>query len=182
MDSEQRVVVSVFDDRLAAEKAVDALYQVGFDSERVGFVIRGADDVDGGMIHDATGTKDGNGAAVGALTGGMVGGVLATAVALLIPPIGPIVAGGLLAAFFGGTLAGTAVGGIYGAMMGLGVSEKEAKYYETAFHEGRAIVAVRAGARFAEAADILSRHGGKDVHCEVQSPLPTEGVFNTPII
>jgi hypothetical protein len=173
-------IVGVFDDRAAAERAVETLYSAGFAHDRVGFVIRGADDVAGGMITDAEGTKDTKGIAAGALTGGVVGGVLATALSVILPPVGPILAGGLLAAFFGGAIAGTAVGGIYGALQGLGVSEDEARFYERAFHEGRAIVAVKAGARTADAADLLTRCGGRHVHRESTSPVQTEGVFNTP--
>ena len=176
----ERAIVGVFDDRIAAEEAVDALHGAGFAHDRIGFAIRGADDVSGGMIVDAVGTKDGKGAVTGAITGGMVGGVLAAAVSMLLPGVGPVVAGGILASFFGGTIAGTAVGGILGAMTGLGISEEEARHYERAFHEGRAIVAVKPGARLADAADILARFGGKDVHAEASSPVRTEGTFNTP--
>lgn len=176
----ERAIVSTFDDRGAAERAIDALYQAGFSEHHVGFVIRGADDVRGGMIVDADGTKDGKGAMTGAVTGGMLGGILAAAIAVLIPGIGPVVAGGVMAAFFGGAIAGTAVGGIFGAMQGLGVSEDEARYYEKEFQSGRAIVAVKAGARSAEAADILVRHGGRSVHSEANSPIQTDGVFSTP--
>ena len=55
-------MIGVFDDRLAAERSVDELIQAGFDADQVGFVIRGNDAVQGGMISDATGTKDGKGA------------------------------------------------------------------------------------------------------------------------
>lgn len=175
-----QAMVGVFNDRMAAEEAVDALHAAGFDHDRIGFAIRGADDVAGGMIVDAVGTKDGKGAVAGALTGGMVGGILAAAVSLLIPGVGPVVAGGILASFFGGALAGSAVGGILGAMTGLGISEEEARFYEKEFHEGRAIVAVRPGARLADAADILVRYGGRNVHAEAHSPVRTEGPFNTP--
>jgi hypothetical protein len=175
-----RALVGVFDDRHQAEQAVDALYKSGFAHDQVGFVIRGSDAIRGGMIVDAAGTKDGRGAAAGALTGGMVGGVLAAAVSLLIPGVGPLVAGGVLAAFFGGAIAGTAVGGIVGAMAGLGVSEDEAKFYEREFNDGRAIVAVKPDGRGAEAADVLVRHGGRHVHTEPRSPLQTEGLFSTP--
>ena len=177
---DNRALVGVFDDRSAAEGAVDALHRAGFGHDRVGFVIRGSDAIRGGMIVDSVGTKDGKGAAAGALTGGMVGGVLAAAVSLLIPGIGPIAAGGILAAFFGGAIAGTAVGGILGAMAGLGVSEEEAKFYEKEFNEGRAIVAVKAEDRGAEAAQILLDHGGRHVHVEPRSPVQTEGMFSTP--
>ena len=176
----QRAIVGVFDDRRAAERAIEALGNAGFNHDHIGFVIRGADDVRGGMIVDAEGTKDGKGAVTGAITGGMLGGVLAAAVAVLIPGVGPVVAGGVLAAFFGGAIAGTAVGGIFGAMTGLGISEDEARYYEQEFQSGRAIVAVRAGDRAAEAANILVVHGGRGVHAENRSPVPTTGPFSTP--
>jgi hypothetical protein len=175
-----RALVSVFDDRIAAEEAVDALHQAGFAHDHIGFAIRGAEDVAGGMIVDAVGTKDAKGAVAGALTGSMVGGVVAAAISLLIPGVGPVVAGGILASFFGGAIAGTAVGGILGAMTGLGVSEDEARYYEEEFRDGRAIVAVRAGARVRDAADILARFGGRNIHSEATSPIRTEGPFSTP--
>ena len=127
--SGDRAIVSVFDDRRAAEGAVDALHQAGFAHDKIGYAIRGADAVAGGMITDADGAKDAKGAVAGAVTGGMVGGVLAAAISLLIPGVGPVVAGGILASFFGGAIAGTAVGGILGAMTGLGISEDEARHY-----------------------------------------------------
>src|SRR5688500_6893726 len=132
------------------------------------------------MGTDATGIKDAKGAVTGALTGGVVGGVLAAAAALMIPGVGPVLAGGVLASFFGGAIAGTAVGGILGAMTGLGVSEEEARFYETEFQSGRAIVAVKPGARMNEAADILRRHGGYDMHREIGSPVSTSGPFSQP--
>ena len=177
---DDRAIVGVYDDRMAAEAAVDALEQAGFREDQIGFVIRGADDVAGGMITDAVGTKDGKGALTGAVTGGMLGGVLAAAISLLIPGVGPVLAGGVLAAFFGGAIAGTAVGGIFGAMTGLGISEDEARFYEKEFSEGRAIVAVKPHGRYQEAADVLVRTGGRHVHAELHSPLQTGGMFNTP--
>ena len=175
-----RAIVGVFDDRLAAERAVDGLHQAGFSEDQIGFAIRGANEVAGGMITDTVGTKDGKGALTGMVTGGMLGGVLAAAVSLLIPGVGPVMAGGVLAAFFGGAIAGTAVGGIFGALTGLGVSEDEARFYENEFHSGRAIVAVKPRGRWQEAADVLVRNGGQHVHAELHSPVQTGGVFGTP--
>jgi hypothetical protein len=176
----ERAIVGVFEDRLRAEEAVDALHQAGFAHDKIGYALRGSDAVAGGMITDADGAKDAKGAVAGAVTGGMVGGVLAAGISLLIPGVGPLVAGGILASFFGGAIAGTAVGGILGAMTGLGISEDEARHYERAFHEGKAIVAVKPGARHADAADILVRFGGHNVHTEATSPVRTEGTFSTP--
>jgi len=172
-------VVAVFDDRWAAEQAIDALHQAGFPHDSLGFALRGADVARGGMLVDAEGAKDGKGAATGMVTGAIVGGVLAATLAA-IPGLGPILAGGVLASFAGGAIAGTAVGGLLGAMTGLGVSEDEARYYDRAFQEGKAIVAVRAGTRHAQATDILNRFGAYHVHCQMGSPVQTEGVFNTP--
>ena len=173
-------VVGVFEDRVAAENAVDALEQAGFTASQIGYVIRGHEAVAGGTITDAAGTKDTRGAVVGMIEGGMIGGVLAAAISVLIPPLGPVLVGGILASFFGGAIAGTAVGGILGALQGLGISEEEARLYEQHFREGRAIVAVKAGPRSTEAAQILRNFGGQHVHCEDHTPIETRGTFSTP--
>lgn len=178
--SEESAVVATFEDRLEAENAVDALHQAGFASHKIGYALRGEDVAAGGMITDAIGAKDGKGAAAGAVTGGLVGGVVAATLAAFLPGVGPIVAGGILASFFGGAVAGTAVGGILGALTGLGVSEHEAHFFDHQFRNGKAIVAVKAGSRAAEAADILVRFGGSNIHSEAHSSIRTEGVFHTP--
>ena len=78
----ERAVVATFDDRVAAEYAIDALEQAGFTHDHVGFVIRGTDVAAGGMLSSADGAKDMRGAAAGIITGGIVGGILATAAAV----------------------------------------------------------------------------------------------------
>ena len=174
-------LVAVFDDRVQAENAVDALDQAGFPSDAIGFAIRGEDVTRGGMITDAVGAKDAKGAAVGAVSGGVLGGVLGAAASLLIPGVGPVVAAGILTMTFGGAVAGTAIGGIFGALTGLEISEAEARFLETEFQSGKAIVAVKAGTRTPEAAEIFRRHGGYDMHKRGgQSPITTEGVFSQP--
>ena len=178
--TQQTNLVAVFEDRLEAEKAVDELMQAGFTPDQVGFAIRGSDAVQGGMITDTQGAKDGRGAMAGMATGAGLGAVLGAAAALLIPGIGPVVASGVLGMAFGGAIAGTAVGGIFGAMTGLGVSEEEARFYEHEFASGKALVAVKAGPRAAEAAGILRRHGGYDLQNRMNSEMPTKGVFSQP--
>ncbi|HEV2296483.1 MAG TPA: hypothetical protein VGR35_21745 [Tepidisphaeraceae bacterium] len=173
-------LVGVFEDRAGAERAVDELERNNFKSDQVGFAIRGADVARGGMITDAQGAKDGSGAVTGAATGAGLGAILGAAAAMLLPGLGPVVAGGILAMAFGGAVAGTAVGGIVGAMTGLGVSEEEAKFLEQEFQSGRAIVAVKAGPRAIEAAEIMRRHGGYDLQNRRTPPVQTEGVFSQP--
>jgi len=173
-------IIGVFDDRLEAERALRDLEAAAFADEDLGFAIRGSDAVRGGMITDAQGTKDAKGAVTGAATGAAVGGLLAAAATLLIPGFGPVIAGGLLTTVRGGAAAGTAVGGILGALSGLEVSEDEAKYYEKHFSEGKALVAVKPGARANEAAAILRAHGGYDLQNTASSPVSTTGTFSQP--
>jgi hypothetical protein len=154
------VVVGVFDDRNAAQEAVDELEHSGFSKDDVGFAIRGHDAVEGGMITDAVGAKDKHGAIAGAATGAVAGGVLGALAALVIPGVGPVIAAGILTTALGFAGAGAAVGGILGAMTGLGVSQDEAVYYEEQFNCGKAIVTVRAGDFADKALTIIRRHGG----------------------
>jgi len=162
-----------------AERAVRDLEAAGFKEDQVGYVIRGSDVAEGGMITDTSGAKDGRGAVAGALIGGLGGGALAaTVTALLIPGVGPVLAAGALAMFLGYAGAGAAVGGILGAMVGLGVSEDEAKHYDRLFKEGKAIVAVKSATP--AAADILTQHGGYHLHQALHSPVETKGVFSEP--
>jgi hypothetical protein len=168
------LIVGLFEDRNAAEDAVDALEEVGFDERSVGFAIRGSDAVQGGMITDATGTKDGQGAVTGLVAGGITGGILGAAAALLIPGIGPIIAGGVLTTALGGAAAGAATGGILGAMAGLGVSEEEAIFYEKELKAGKALVTVRPGPRDQLAYEILSRFGGHDI--KMRKVLPPDSL------
>jgi hypothetical protein len=176
----ETAIVAAFEDRIAAEHAVDELEQSGFSTDEVGMAIRGTDSEQKGMISDAEGTKDGRGAAAGMITGAGLGAILGAAAAFLIPGVGPVMAAGILSAAFGGAIAGAAVGGIFGALTGLGISEHEAKYYEQAFNSGHAIVAVKAGDRCNMAAEILRKHGGYDLQNRADDPVKTEGPFSTP--
>ncbi|MBI2761217.1 MAG: hypothetical protein HYX51_07320 [Chloroflexi bacterium] len=160
--SDQLTVVGVFPDHKTAEAAVAELRAAGFNPDDIGFAMR-----DAAMPAHAeqiekmdTGARAGEGAVTGLVTGGVVGGLAAAAVSLLVPGVGPVIGGGILATVLGGAAAGAAAGGLLGALVGMGVSEEEARYYEGEFQAGRAIVTVKAGERFKEATDILSRHAG----------------------
>ena len=144
-DPTQPVLIAAYEDRNAAEEAVDELEQSGFSTDEVGLVIRGSDAVRGGMISDAAGTKDGKGALTGMAAGPGLGAILGAAAGFLVPGVGPIVVAGIFSLAMGGAIAGAAIGGIFGALTGLGISEEEARYYEAAFNAGHAIVAVRCG-------------------------------------
>ncbi len=169
-DTVTPALVAAFDDAANAHAAVRALEDAGYPHEAVGFVspadnVAGTSAVDGGTIVDAP-AHDARDALNGAITGGMVGGVIAAAVSFLVPGIGPILAGGVLAAFFGGTLAGSAVGGLIGALRGLGLTEERALEFEQHVQAGKALVVVQPGGRILEAQEILSANGGFDIHVE----------------
>jgi len=160
---ERSTVVGVFEHRNDAERAIDELHRAGFTDEQIGFVMR-----DGGehVTHDVSTTdtsQAGEGVVGGMLAGAGIGGLVAAAAALLVPGFGPVLAGGILATTLGGAAIGAAAGGILGALIGMGVPEDEARYYETEFKSGRMLVTVRADGRFDEARDILYRSGAYDV-------------------
>jgi hypothetical protein len=163
MAMERTTVVGVFHDRDDAEHAIDELHRLGFRDEEIGFAVRGGDHVVGTTTTTDKATDTGSGALSGAIAGAGIGGFIAAAASLLIPGFGPVVAGGILATLLGGAAVGAAAGGILGALVGLGVPEEEARFYESEFHEGRIIVTVKAGARYTEARDVLYRHGAYDV-------------------
>ena len=154
-------VVGVFEDRAAAERAIEELHRAGFNDDQIGYVVRDnrgtTDTVTGGQK-----TLAGEGAATGAISGGVVGGVLGAAAALLIPGFGPAIAGGILATTLGGAAIGAAAGGILGALVGMGIPEEEARYYQSAFEAGSVLVTVQAPGRQREALDILHRSGAYD--------------------
>jgi hypothetical protein len=91
-------------------------------------------------------TKAPEGVAVGVTTGGAVGaalGWLAGIGTLAIPGIGPLVAAGPILAALSGAAAGATVGGLTGTLVGLGMTEVEAKIYERKLQEGNFLVSVQ---------------------------------------
>ena len=156
--------IALFNDRLQAGRAIAQLKSAGFTEKEIGVTARGSDEDDreAGDAHKETHAKEGaiagvaTGAGVGALWGlGILAGVL--------PAIGPAIAGGTLAAILSSAAAGAATAGVAGALIGRGIPEDEANYYEREFNTGRTLVTVDAGSRLAEAQAILVQKGGYDM-------------------
>jgi hypothetical protein len=168
MPMERRATaVAVFETSGQADAAVNELRAAGFADDRIGVVHRYA-----GASGDRTGESMAEGLAVGTAAGGALGvlGGLAV-VAGVLTPIGPAVAGGALAGVLTSAAAGAAVGGLTGALMSMGVPEDEARLYEGEVGAGRAVVSVRADARYDEALGILRRSGGRE-----PAPVPPADV------
>jgi uncharacterized protein (TIGR02271 family) len=164
--SDRTTVIAVFDDRTEAQRAIGELKRAGFTEKEIGVTTRDGDSGDGklaraagkGDTHAAEGAAAGvaAGAGVGALWGlGILAGVL--------PAIGPAIAGGTLAAILSSAAAGAATAGVAGALIGLGIPEEEARYYDQEFRAGRTVVTVQAPGRQADARSILQQAGGRSM-------------------
>jgi uncharacterized protein (TIGR02271 family) len=162
--SDRTTVIAIFDDRGRAQAAIEQLKGAGFTEREIGVTARDGEAEDGQVLRDAgkgeTHAKEGAitgvaaGAGVGALWGlGILAGVL--------PAIGPAIAGGTLAAILSSAAAGAATAGLAGTLIGLGIPEEEAKYYDREFRAGRTVVTVQAMGRQAEAQTILQQAGGR---------------------
>jgi len=151
-------LIAVFENRHDAQRAVDELRRAGFREDEIGVAAREGDTPSG------TGSLVAEGAVAGAAAGAGVGALWALGIASgLLPPLGMVVAGGLLASVLASAAGGAAVAGLVGALIGLGISEEDAKYYEGEFHAGRTIVTVQsADGRLGEALAIARRHNGYD--------------------
>jgi hypothetical protein len=152
-----RTVVGVFKDPKQAEEALDELRRVGFGPEQVGVAMRQPEPPP--KDPNANETKAAEGGVAGALTGGTVGGLLGAAAAALIPGVGAVLGLGLLAAIGTGVAAGAVAGGVLGTLIGLGIPEEDARYYQTELEAGGTLVTVKANERYDEAVAILRRHG-----------------------
>lgn len=148
----------MFHSREAAEQAIQELKKRGFKDSEIGLVGRGSE---GKPIKLDGAGHAGEGAAIGAAAGAgtMALGSLAVSFGV-IPVIGPILAVGPLAAALISAAGGAAAAGIAGALIGWGIPEEDARFYENEVQAGKFLVTVEGGSRTREPLDIFTRHGG----------------------
>src|SRR5206468_12801907 len=104
-------------------------------------------------------TKAPEGAAIGAAAGAAGGAAVGAGIlAGVIPVIGPVLALGTLGTILVNAAGGAAVAGIAGALIGWGVPEEDAKYYENEVAAGKFLVTVAAKDREDEAWAVISRN------------------------
>jgi hypothetical protein len=152
--------VGVFETRAAAERAVADLRAAGYRDDQIGMVAKDA--TTGKTVRkDGSGeTNAGEGAAIGAAAGAAGGALVGAGImAGVIPVIGPVLALGTLGTILVNAAGGAALAGIAGALVGWGIPEEDAKYYEGEVKAGRYLVTVDTGGR-ADAAGVITRHGG----------------------
>lgn len=154
--------VAVFESKARAEQAVADLRAAGFDEEKIGMVHR---DAEGKTVK--TGAADDTYAEEGAVAGavaGAAGGALLGAgiLAGIIPVIGPVLALGTLGTVLVNAAGGAAIIGVTGALVGWGIPEEDAEFYEQEVQNGRYLVTVDANGRALEAREVLHRRSGYD--------------------
>lgn len=139
-----KLVTGLFKTRSGAERAVDKLVNDGFPREDISLLM--SDATRGREFALQMATKAPEGAATGATVGGALGAIAAGLVVLgviAIPGL-VIVAAGPVIATLAGLGAGAAAGGLAGALIGLGIPEHEAKFYNEAIEKGGILLGVYA--------------------------------------
>jgi uncharacterized protein (TIGR02271 family) len=158
--STRSTVVGVFADQRHAQKAAQELKDAGFREDQIGVVAQAKDPSAAGTGTEEHGSHVVGGAVTGVVAGAGVGALWCLGIVTLgIPAIGPVIAGGVFAAILASAAGGAVIAGIAGALIGLGIPEEEAHYYEGEFKSGRTLVTVKADNRYDEAWNIMHRNG-----------------------
>jgi uncharacterized membrane protein len=167
---EYRRAVGLFSNRQEAENALYRLRDTGFDMDHISIVAKsgeGLKDLSGNDYDpsksDAEQAKDGAGAGAtaGAITGGAIG-LIGSLGVLAIPGVGAAAEVGFL---LGNTLLGSGIGaaggGLIGALIGWGVPEDKANYYnDRVYNENDFLVMVEGTEAEIRAAESVLQEGG----------------------
>ena len=159
-----KLVTGLFKTRGSAESAVDNLIDNGYPREDISLLM--SDATRGREFALTMATKAPEGAAAGATIGGAVGAIAASLVVLGIVAVPglALVAAGPIVATLAGLGAGAAAGGMAGALIGLGLPEHEAKFYNEAIEKGGILVGVYAhDDRTDQARKLLEASGAEKV-------------------
>lgn len=159
-----KLVTGLFKTRGDAENAVDNLIHDGYAREDISILM--SDATRGREFALQMATKAPEGAATGATIGGALGAITAGLVVLgiIVVPGLALVAAGPIVATLAGLGAGAAAGGVAGALIGLGLPEHEAKFYNEAIEKGGILVGVYAhDDRASQARKVLEASGAEKV-------------------
>lgn len=167
---EMQRAVGTFASRPEAEKALHELRDSGFDMDKISVVVKnteGQEQVSGTEYEKSKGEQAAGGAKAGATAGGVTGGIIGLIPSLgvlAIPGVGPAAEIGVLLAntLIGGGI-GAASGGLLGALIGWGVPEDRANYYNDKLSQGYYVVLVEGTSTEINAAQsILNNQGVRD--------------------
>lgn len=157
--AEDNHVIGVFQDRIQADAALNALAEAGVPASKLSLLVSSEGRGHHFEVSDEK-TKTAEGVAYGAVLGGLV----AALAAATIP--GSIFVAGPMAALFATGATGAAAGGLAGGLVGLGMAEDEAKLIEDDTARGSIVVAVHSVEDEVadRASDILEQTGATRVH------------------
>ncbi len=158
-------ITGVFPNSFNAATAIDALHAAGFGTDDIS--ILASDSTSEHAFAVKTGSKIGEGAAIGAGVGGALAALVVGLSAVGVVASGGIglVAAGPLVAALAGAGAGATAGGLVGALVGLGIPEHEAKYYDGVVKRGGVLIGVQAedDEHKDVARNILKQHGAETI-------------------
>lgn len=153
-------IAGVFNTRAAAESAVTELRQEGYSDDHIGLVAKDA----GGNIVRTDGAGETNateGAAIGAAAGAATGAAVGAGILMgVIPVLGPVLALGTLGTILVNAAGGAAIATVAGALVGWGIPEADAQYYENQVKAGYFLVTVDRGTRKDNPQAVFTKHGG----------------------
>jgi uncharacterized protein (TIGR02284 family) len=144
-EDEHPVIVGLFPDLPAVEKAVSALTTRGIPREDIGVIAE--DDVVEKELADKRADMAKEGAGAGGILGGAIGGTIGVIIGTAITlSFGPILILGI-PVFAGVTLAGTAIGASHGALagalLGWGMGEDDVHSYIESVRNGQILLVVK---------------------------------------
>ncbi len=155
------IVGGIFSRVPDAHRAVRELRAIGVTDDQIGLISRRSDGTlerDG----DEAGAKWEEGTGIGAAVGATAGTGLGLAViAGMLTPIGPVIAGGALVGLLASMGVGATVGSAIGGLVGLGLTQGDADYFESELKAGKTLVTVSTLDNTDAVVDLLQRSGGK---------------------
>jgi hypothetical protein len=166
----EKTITAFFEDFNDAADAVVRLEKAGIQHKDIALIAKNDSDRytshTGGRRYDA-GAADLDGAGAGATIGTLIGGgagLLAGLGTVAVPGLGPVVAAGWVISLLVGAGAGAALGGLAGALMDVGVDERDAHAFHEGVRRGGALVTVRAGESMVDRiVDVLDDEGTVDL-------------------
>jgi hypothetical protein len=165
----EKTITAFFEDFNDAADAVVRLEKAGIQHKDIALIAKNDSDrytsQTEGRRYDTGAELDGAGAGatIGTLIGGGAG-LLAGLGTVAVPGVGPVVAAGWLISLLVGAGAGAALGGLAGALMDVGVDERDAYAFHEGVRRGGALVTVRAGESMVDRiVDILDDEGTVDL-------------------
>jgi uncharacterized membrane protein len=144
-----QTIIGVFPTQNDANQAINDLQAAGFDPKNISIIVKNSN-----QAQEMSENTESN-VAGGAVKGGLIGalaGLLIGIGAIAVPGVGALLIGGPIVAALGmsgvaaatasGAVTGILAGGLVGALVNLGVSEDQAKKYESSVKSGSILLMV----------------------------------------